>query len=325
VGIALIVGNGLFFDLLRQSGVSISDWHPSNPTLWTNPALVAGGDTVLSQLPRFDRFISQWRQNEQLSDFAIFDRIVRGAAPNIDFYADRNEPIPERYRRKLTAVEARHFLVVSLGHAQVNLVDTLNLQAWRWCQWLEKHRNRLRAITSFNYDLILESALREAGVEYRRSALEQERRGVPIHKPHGSIDFVMRQNLIAGVEPEYPLRNLIFANNAPQQRVENLVAPRLDAEIVLPAEASDIGHYQWVRVGVQEWRNNVANATDLVLVGLSYWRCDEEELDKLVDAVPRNCNVHICNPSPSIVWIQKLMNRFGRSNVHCISDGPPDI
>lgn len=319
----MLVGNGLLFDFLNAHGFSIDDWHPAKPSTWRSQPTIPVGLTVARAFPRFTAFARSHRKNApNATDFDIFDALLKRSRPAFPGVLGRND---KRYREwfddAAMEVEARHFLVAMFSYMQTMVVRRQHNARWAWAQWLADYGQEIGAVTSFNYDLLIEDALYGLGLSFRRTGLP-ERGTIEIHKPHGSIDFLGRGWMVEG-GPTYPLRNLFSRNDTPIDRAGDLSVARLDAEIVLPSEASAIKNFQWVSSGATAWKNRCQSVEALVIAGLSYWHCDQAELDDLVDSVPTSATVYMCNPSPSAVWLEKLRNRFGAEKVITVHAGPP--
>jgi len=80
--------------------------------------------------------------------------------------------------------------------------------------------------------------------------------------------------------------------------------------------------YYWVRAGRRRWRDIAPRIRHVVIVGLSYWPCDREELDEFISALPRDARIYMANPSPPHDWLQRLSQRFGADRVRCWTSGP---
>lgn len=172
---------------------------------------------------------------------------------------------------------------------------------------------------AFNYDLLVESILRKAGI-IRYSPGISIRRGqfevgvVPLIKPHGSIDFdVLREGIIRGYRLQYPLTMFIERCDFPAQRLPRgeLISARMAADLVLPSEYSWQAGFQWIRLGFDSFCQLAPSLTDCIFLGLSYWKCDRPELNRLLDALPRSCHVVIANPYPSEGMIEKARSTHG--------------
>lgn len=148
--IALIVGNALVFDFLRWRDVPLDDWHPAKPTTWMRPPKYIDDRTLMDVMPRFSAFVEAERRTEPtLTDFQLFDRILQRPPPT-----DPNA----RFEHLALEVEARHYLVGALSHFHVELVECAPLAVWPWAKWLKDHEAEIACVTSFNYDVLLETA-----------------------------------------------------------------------------------------------------------------------------------------------------------------------
>lgn len=327
--IALIVGNGLLFDFLSWSGLGNEDWHPQSPSRWRKQPVLPDGRSVLSVLPLFAAYIEDQRSRDlNVTDFDIFNKLVQRPAPKKPWEHLRT-PEFEEISRNFGAhmrmdQEARHFLLLALSFFYCDQIAPRKLYGWKWVEWLNEFGSRIDAVASFNYDLLAESALKDANISYRRPSLSTIESGrVVIHKPHGSIDFKTSERAVSATLT-YPLSNVFSRLDVPIELETELLSPRLNAALVLPAEASDFASFQWVERGRIQWRKSTSSTESLVLLGLSYWECDQVEIDDLVSSLPRCTSVYMCNPKPSLKWLNSLRVRFGDANVHC-SDGPPNI
>lgn len=313
--IAMIVGNGFVLDFVKWRTSGGQSWNTQMPTLWPDQPLHEDGRLLLDVMPRFKATLTNIRRSSGASDFDIFDKLVREDAPFSGFPSAAN----------LARLEAQHYLVGALAHFHRNIVANCNIQFWPWARWLQNHAPRLACLTSFNYDIVLETCFSQLSLSaYRPAIVTQGNTGYPIHKPHGSIDFAYSENIIS-MPASYPLQNYVSHNDTPLSLLD-ISGPRarLAAEIVLPAAASHVHHYQWSQAGSRMWCQRARNVSDLIIVGLSYWECDRTELDELVDVVPSTSRVWMANPSPSGEWLEKLRKRHGPERVFQ-SDGPPNL
>lgn len=322
--IVVIAGNGLLFDLLQhQNKFNAAAWNPQSPSTWIDKPRLDDGREFLPVLPQFSQFLTERKITfPTASDFDHFDALLQRAEPIAPPSMDREAAFRLGYNHKMAEVEARHFLVGAISHLQVNVLRKLDLTDWRWAKWFGEHKADITAISSFNYDLLIEDTLLSQRADFYRVGLNDLERGaIAIHKPHGSIDFIVDPRAIFS-EVSYPMRNLFDRNDTPLVRLDHLNMARLTAEIVLPAEATRIRNFQWVVPGLAEWKKRASYADHLVLAGLSYWPCDRDELDQLVAAVPLTAKVHMCNPRPSDDWVAALESRFGESGVLRTADPP---
>jgi hypothetical protein len=268
---AVFVGNGLLFDFLHRPVPDPAAWNPQNPTRSALQPRLADGRRLIEVLPRFRRYCEEARAaNSALTDFEIFDSIVRRDRKPEPVYAGDDQRYEkawdDRYEDELLEVEARHFVVGAYSAMHEELILGTELSDWAWRLWMDEHRARLRSVVSYNYDLLVEHTLESIGIRYQRVGLSDppEFGRVSIIKPHGSIDFFSR---IIEAPREYPLRNCISRIGGPIGRLQSLCHARLDAEVVLPAEASAMREYYWVRAGRRRWRDIAPRIRHVVIVG----------------------------------------------------------
>jgi hypothetical protein len=319
--IGLIVGNGLMFDFIEESGFDLQDWHPQRFSEWGSPAELLDGRPVLEVLPYFSDFMRNYRcQDPEATDFDVFDAIGKRATPNFDLLQVPNNS-RALFEYKIVDAEACHFIARSLDWLERSLVTSEIIHRWRWSQWIGDHANQIGAITSFNYDTLIETAMSETQTDFHRPSLREcTTDSILLHKPHGSIDYETAGITVGNIS--YPLQDAVSRNNTPIRLVQDRGNVTVDCELVLPSSASEIEDFQWVAAGRDGWRRLAPGVKHLVLAGLSYWECDREELDALVNQVPTNAIIYMCNPNPCEEWLEKLKLRF--AEVHELSD-PPEI
>lgn len=330
--IVLLVGNGIVFDFLSENSLSFSEWDPQRPTVWANQPTLADGRKVLPLLPRFAAFLAAERgRDSTITDFQIFDRLITRTRPSDPRQFHGTLEYIHRYKEyfedELIETEARHYLALALSHFHERVVSKTDFSKWRWATWMQLHGFRIRAATSFNYDLLLETTFRRSGYGVRRSGLmadeDEEHPQVTISKPHGSIDFALTGFHFPPVE--YPMTNSLSLIDTALSKLTNLTDARLHSEIILPAEASKIRDFQWVKQGRKEWSMAAHGARHLVILGLSYWLCDRPELDELIERVSPETFVHMANPKPCEEWLEILRRRFGKHRVYTWKSGPQFI
>lgn len=272
--VALIAGNGLTIDLAQEYGL----WHPSEPLKFSFD--MPGGLPWREALPHLAALVPNGAQNS----FAALQAL----------------PLQGDYRLD---AEVRHFLALAYSHFD-HTVQLQMLLHWKWRKWLRQHRNNLQTIVSFNYDTSVERALQSIVGRPVWNACVRNK-SPPCYpllfKPHGSIDFVMAPGCIGGWKPSYPLNNVCSLNNTPIvqcSRAETLAA-RLEAFTVLPGEMSPYREFQWVAPLYDTWQMLSSSVTHCVVAGISYWECDQPELNFLLSRLPKRATVILANPAPS--------------------------
>jgi hypothetical protein len=294
--VGLIVGNGLALDL-QATFPELAQWNPSAPLSWQVSALDSPNVDLLDRMPRFQARAAELRAaNRTLSDFDIIDSVSRLCGGKSDFQSC------------VTVAEMRHFLALAYATFQQQ-ADQIDWGSWSWLEIVRTLGSRLKVVASFNYELGFERALETSQVQHWRVGLDQPN-GLPVVKPHGSIDAALHPNSI--VAPVgYPLANCIDRNDAPLVRLQKgqWLLPRTEVDIVLPLEESPYLDYQWVRPAYELFRR-LGHALDtLVVVGISYWAVDRPEIDYLLDSVNAGAKVFLVNPRPPKDLMTKLQGR----------------
>jgi hypothetical protein len=321
--IGLIVGNGLSLDIvyfLSKSSPSLKEsWNPQKPLSWILPTPDQPHIPLLPcSLPRLAAFVDKIkREGKELSDFDIFERICKhieknneSSKPYIPKSGDSyNKAAAEKeFNLSCIEAEARHFLAIAYSHFQLQL-DLLEIKGWPWLEWINESVKELISIVSFNYDLILETALDKSGATYRRFGIYTENNGIPILKPHGSIDFEVTGIMMP---TGYPLKNVAIRNDFPIKilRREELNMVRTEADIVLPHEYSPLSTFQWVKPGYAHFQEVGPTLTHCVFLGLSYWDCDRPEIDFLIKHLNQRTKIVVANPEPPKKFMKQITSKF---------------
>jgi hypothetical protein len=302
-GIALLVGNGLAIDFCNFAGSQMHRWDPRKPLSWSLGTPGAPDIPLLDSLPRLAASLREPRLKALGSDFARFGALSKRFAPahQASRKGARSSDDSDLSELAFLEFQVRYFLAVAFSQFQ-DTVDTIPLFEWSWLRWIQQIRSRLVEIVSFNYDLIVESACECAGlIPYRFQAGERVARGgVPVFKPHGSIDFDVSSNVL-NLRWTFPLGNV--AINGCDYPVEviprnRLLAPRTAADIVLPFEYSVLSNVQWVAPGYSSLPDRFRRVDQLVLLGLSFSDVDRAEILYIIDAVPSEADIVVANPDP---------------------------
>jgi hypothetical protein len=278
--VALIAGNGLTIDLLASAPAGFLDaWHPGRP-LHLN--LYDKDD------PSIKLIDSGWFPNFNAGVYAAKARLP--GASDFELIRQGFEHVPAKARMPYLE-EARRYLVLSYSHFQ-RAVERCwtGREHWRWTQWLVAHRESLAFIVSFNYDLTLERALEAAAIPYGEVGLFEP--GIPMLKPHSSIDH--GSAVLAG-----PTNRIIMCD-FPQRRLAatELLDPRVECNLILPAEPTNLRDHQTVAPGFTQFRELAPSFSHVVIAGISYWDVDRPEIDEFLDCLPRTTTAVVANPNP---------------------------
>jgi hypothetical protein len=302
--IAVVVGNGMTIDLCRGYGASaLSEWDTSAPLGWS-VRTPGEPDLMIDRLPRLREAIATERAKGLDNDFKIIDEIARRYAEGLEggFELD---------------CELRHYLALAYSEFQT-VVDSVELSGWHWVEFLRAHADRIAGAFSFNYDLVLESALAAAGLPYMR-AVQNENSGTPLVKPHGSADF---EYVGVQIPTGYPLSGWAGNNNTPAMALprDKLLTARMGPELVAPLQGSHIRQFQWVATGFNWFRAIGTNLTSCMLVGLSYWPVDRPEINEILDSLATETEVVVVNPAPPNDLLDAIR---ARGLPHLVTSAPP--
>lgn len=286
--IALIIGNGFSMSYSYYANLG-EQWDTQKPLSWKIPCPTTQ-QPFLSSLPRLTKVIEE--ASEELSDFEIFKKTLS-------------------YPDFTTTLEARHYLTIAFSNYALLQASSLDGHSdWSWYRWLKEHKSNIIGALSLNYDLLLENILKKEGVEFFSFQENHHGYGIPLVKPHGSVDFDISSQAIS-YTPTYPLRNFVDLNNTPITRLESkdLLFPRRQALCIVPNEANKYADYQWVKPANEVLKNTLKECTHCLFIGISYFECDRPEIDSIIDSLPDSTQVIIANPSPPIEMVNKVVKR----------------
>lgn len=204
-------------------------------------------------------------------------------------------------------IEARHFLTIAFSNYAVEQLGRFS-DDWSWYRWLKLHRDDLVGVFSLNYDLLMERCLDGLGLLYDSFQINGHGQGLPLVKPHGSVDFE-----ITGIScpVNYPLNGRVDLNNTPIRRLasDELLYPRTQPLCIVPNEANKYKGFQWVEKANGRFREELKTATHCLFIGISYFDCDRVEIDEIVDGLPLEAQIVIANPYPPEQFLEKVSGR----------------
>jgi hypothetical protein len=210
--------------------------------------------------------------------------------------------------------QLRRYLAVTYSALQREL-DKWSKSHWRWFKWLDTYKDNLSFVISFNYDLLLESTLRECNINIYRTGSNEKQSGIPIFKPHGSIDFDIQQPQYEKVMDQLTIAPMIWNNYFSLNQVNGMVQaipnthwllPRLEADIIPPSQENYQRHLDWVDKGFEHFNHCSYEITDLIMVGHSYSICDRPEIDYFLERLNADSKVIIVNPQINVDLTDKL-------------------
>lgn len=303
----LIVGNGLSIDLCLKH-LGLVDLDPSSPFHFNVPNPC---DKTLKLLDGFPLLTGLIVSQPFAGDYEIVHKFTQ-------VYSKDNE------QHRETHFELRPYLQYAYSYAS-QVVQNQWREGWRWQHWLNRERERIAGVVSFNYDLFVEIALDKTGIGCHRLGSTEEvfnPVGVPVFKPHGSCDFDTTPGgmVYEGCDPHYlGVRTELcqtgfagfprcMAGVVPRARI--CTQRRAMADVVLPFEVSQQTHLDWVVQGYEATSRIAEGISVCVIVGLSYEGCDRREIDLILSFMSRQTKVHLVNPNPNQEFVQKLNRTF---------------
>lgn len=329
---ALIVGNGLTVDAARHCGLEIS---PNRPWNWPIKNPYDDQKLLIDVMPRLKEYlISQGN----LSDLCIYEPLKS----IVEDTQSRPPMAPHQSIREEDYIhlEACHFLRIAYAWYSKQ-IDREILKNWHWTHWLRQNGSNLVAVLSYNYDTVLESALRLAGVGIiypwsRQNAIlgpglvpteaelyvdEQpgDQAVIPIAKPHGSSNFsgwVMRQvSDENGIRPLYPIDGVMSCRDSTLKILENekVFEATSNADLVLPGEWScwkndESTRVEWAAKQKEFFVEDAGEAQNLMVVGFGNGLPDQPEFEAILGGMKKFKKVHVVHPqlSPSPDLINAL-------------------
>lgn len=289
--IAVVVGNGLSISFGYFSNL-ISQWDSQRPLSW-NIKCPKRSDLLLDNLPNFKYLTEVFAD---LPDFDIFlklqdETVCKALGINI----------------KNCQIEARHYLTIAFSNYTIEQVSRFS-KDWPWFKWLQLHRENISCAFSLNYDLLLERCFDEIKLLYNSQEINGYDFGIPLVKPHGSVDF---ETTGFAIPQYYPLPGLIDMNDMPIYRlkINELLYPRIQPLCITPNENNKYQYFQWVTAANDAFNKELKSCTHCIFIGISYFECDRPEIDAIVNGLPVGTEIIIANPNPPQDFLNKLTGK----------------
>lgn len=222
----------------------------------------------------------------------------------IKVFFERNQSILDK------DCQLRRFLALSYSCFQTT-AEKYNLPNWRWVKWLSRNHKHLHIAISFNYDLILEKSLKLSKIKYYRIGTNEVPKGIPIIKPHGSLDFDLPDGGISiSVENRWKITTSLNQVNGHVKVIpkSEWMLPRIEADIIPPSQHNYQLKLNWVVNGFNQYaRIKYRNDIDaFVIVGHSYRQEDRPEIDFFLEKLKKTTKIFIIDPYPKEELIQKI-------------------
>ncbi len=229
----------------------------------------------------------------------------------VEDYIQIEQFVDKYYLDSLKFGHLRQFLALSYSKLQVE-IDKSNMDNnWKWYRWFSKYFESLNCIVSFNYDLLLERTLSNLKIQFFRMGSNESKEGIPIIKPHGSIDYDIPPRAI-NIQSEYRLNCTTFLNDAQEVHVitnRDMQIARIEADIIPPTKHNYQSNLSWIKTPNLIYEKTFSLSVDtIIVVGLSYWDVDRPEIDYYLQCMHKSTKViYTENPSfPNHDFKQKL-------------------
>lgn len=328
--ILLIVGNGLAIDFSNSMVPNDTRLNTSRPLSWKFPIQAAGGKPAFDALRELKVAIDyvQSHSISPLNDFDVIEKINRISANTTEFmplvelvrasqgkwvgHFQRQED-PLNILGNILQFQLRLYLNAAFLYCN-DAYNKINADQWAWNIWFFRHNWSLGVVVSLNYDLILEKNLRFYSKRWLRYALADAINygyTIPIIKPHGSINFKISERGINYQGNIYESGAIISRNNVPVIVTTDLHSNLLIPDIVLPKEYSDMLNFQHIAAGYRLLEARSESIMECVIVGISYGKPDQPELDYIFKTLRPKTHVTVVDPKPSEELLTALKNRFG--------------
>nr|WP_295763711.1 hypothetical protein [uncultured Intestinibacter sp.] len=306
--ICLVIGNG--FNISARNYLKDTNQELELNTAdffnWEIESISKKGECLIDDFPILKKYLDKveyeksFEKVQELNDFA--SKILK---ENLD----DNEA-------NILICELKYYITIAFSNFQIEF-QKKDISQWSWVRVLKLMKDKLSYIISFNYELVLENALKKANIPYRRVGLYEEDKGIAILKPHGSIDFDV---LGINVPLSLPINSYKDRNDMPIRKIEenNLITRRCECDIILPLEESYQKEYQWIKPGYDELNKYGNQIDNLIICGMSYWECDKEEIDYILDSTSKDAFITIVNKVENPELIKKIYSKFDKNKVQTI-------
>lgn len=304
--VLLIVGNGFSIDLYKKYTKKLN---PSAPLSWEfkinqNPTPISWQDAF----PKLNKFSNENLIKFKNDNFELFRKARLTGDEDLE-------------------VEARHFLSLAYTHHDQSIYVP---RVWQWSRFIKKIYRRIHTAISFNYDTTLEQIL------YRGTSIICDEK-IMIHgyhdelitvfKPHGCrrMDVDPRDVVMDG-GVKYPINIQINRNDMRYALLphELQLSPRKQSFCILPYENNIFQKHQWQNGIWELLKEKNSKIKHCVVIGHSYGDVDRPEIDAIINSLPGNATVHVCDPSPSNELIRFLDAKNMNYKLYTNRDKTPD-
>lgn len=290
--IALVVGNGFSLGFNAYTGLQ-THWNTQTPLAW-NIRAPGANIPLLDGLPSL--------------------KVLRNSFPNLtdfDFFIlAKDRALCKRLGLDpmQTIVEARHYITLAFSYYSIAQRRAFST-SWNWFRWISAHRADICGAVSFNYDLLLETCFDHCGKLHYSWQENHHGAGIPLVKPHGSINMEISERFITVGGPiTYPIGLYMELCDGPVCAMpeSEWVTGRKAPLCIVPNEANAYRHFQFVAPAYEAFFTAVRTCTHCVFIGLSYWTVDRPEIDEIINILPKNTEIIVANPSPPPEFLTRV-------------------
>jgi hypothetical protein len=282
----LIVGNGISIDFSKT--FSTFGLHPSRPLSNLENQEKVDINYFLKYIPDIENLLLTVNNKMRDNHFEAIEEYFNSILDTPDFY------------KKETQLQ--NFLMVLYGIFQKE-ANMLDYSEWKWTKYFNKNAERIALVASFNYDLLLETAIKNSNNTYNRLRSNESPGDIKIFKPHGSIDFDLSG--LIGIPNFDPRIHEVYNNNSDSVTVissNKWKEPRMQVDIIPPNSTNYHRNKRaWIDEGYKESlmllkQNRIKH---VIIAGHSYGQADREEINELINNITFKANFYFVNPYPA--------------------------
>lgn len=175
-------------------------------------------------------------------------------------------------------------------------------------------------IITYNYDILLERLLICNELKYSINAFENKDLDIEIFKPHGSISFSFKSKVTKSAPYKIPENGDDIEQEADQFELKYLFTndiPIVNA-LIPPAGDSERTSHTWVdtiRRNIKTELDKSCDSDELIIMGVSYWHVDRNEIDDILTSVDWNISTKYINPYPS-TELNAVLSSIFKNYIH---------
>ncbi|MBF6636194.1 SIR2 family protein [Rouxiella silvae] len=288
--ISLVIGNG--FSINFNNFYEPSSYKNTNEPLQWNVPTPGNSGQLIDHLPSLNKLR---KAHPELGSFDLFKMAL-----------DENHCKAINEKIFDVKIECRHYLTIAFSYYSL-LQKKLLTDDWLWFRWLELYKSKLVSISSYNYDLLMETLLDKMKVKYVDITKSECNDSLILHKPHGSCSYEIHPRTVF-TKRQYPLSFKMDDCDATivQLPYDELITPRILPLSIIPNEEGFYHNHTSIGNQNRLFNRSLNKNTHCLFIGNSYMDCDRGEINEVLSSLPPSCKVIVANPYPSVDFIEKL-------------------